>query len=327
MAAAVINFQIIQVKHYGEVLVSTYSWMSDHPVAPGTVIDVDYKWAHSINLDLVDFTDFLMSWRIRLILISFSFRRFANQWNLRNPAPELDFSQISLISSCAQEPESWTWRLKAAVRWSNVLRIVVCSWPRLALTCFEFDPGDVGREGKETEIEGSLQLMFGPQAQTKQTIFFYACWKASAMSKAFSPGSRRRSLQGGRRWPGGGCSAVARRRDGVWKRHSACTWDGSLSHDELVKILGEEASTRPSICAGTGLHVLPILSIVIYGALVRVRLAPFLSRRQCSAAFVDPLRCFRPVASRRHVRLPWQKKKITKCRSNNFVKSTKSKKS
>ena len=70
-----------------------------------------------------------------------------------------------------------------------------------------------------------------------------------------------------------------------------------MSHDELGEILGEEASTRPSICAGTGLHVLPILSIVIYGVLVRLRLVPFLSRRQCSAVSVDPLGRFRPVAS------------------------------
>ena len=114
-----------------------------------------------------------------------------------------------------------------------------------------------------------------------------------------------------------------------------CTWDGALSHNELGEILGEEASTRPSICAGTGLHVLPILSVVIYGVLVRLRLVPFLSRRQCSAACVDPLRCFRPVASRRHVRLPWQKKKsrsvvriissnLRNPRSPNLTKSMKS---
>ena len=51
------------------------------------------------------------------------------------PAPELDFSQISLIS-CVREPESWTWRLKSRSTvwwWSDVLRIVVCSWPRIAI--------------------------------------------------------------------------------------------------------------------------------------------------------------------------------------------------
>ena len=52
-----------------------------------------------------------------------------------------------------------------------------------------------------------------------------------------------------------------------------------------------------------------ILSIVIYGVLVRLRLVPFLSRRQCSASCVDSLGCFRQVASRRNVWLPWQKKK------------------
>ena len=67
--------------------------------------------------------------------------------------------------------------------------------------------------------------------------------------------------------------AMARRRlqrrcetKGRCLKTTPCTWDGSLSHDELGEILGG-GSTRPSICAGTGLHVLPILSIVIGASL------------------------------------------------------------
>ena len=104
-----------------------------------------------------------------------------------------------------------------------------------------------------------------------------------------------------------------------------CTWDGSLSHDELGEILGGGGLDQAVDLCGN--WVTCPSHPLIYGVLVRLRLVPFLSRRQCSAACVDPLRCFRPVAGRGHVRLPWQKKKITKCHSNNFVKSTKSKKS
>ena len=115
--------------------------------------------------------------------------------------------------------------------------------------------------------------------------FFYACWKAprSAMGKAFSPGSRRRSLQGGRRWPGWGCSAVARRRDDVWKRHHAPGMGRWVMHmTSLVKSLGRRPRQGRRSVWELGLDVLPILSIVIYGALVRLRLVPFLSHRQCS---------------------------------------------
>ena len=39
-----------------------------------------------------------------------------------------------------------------------------------------------------------------------------------------------------------------------------CTWSGSFMTSYVI--LGKEASTRPSTCAGSGLHVLLILSIV-----------------------------------------------------------------
>ena len=74
------------------------------------------------------------------------------------------------------------------------------------------------------------------------------------------------------------CKTKGRRR-----KTTPCSLGGSF-HDELGEIL-REASTRPSICAGTGLHVLPVIpSIVIYGVFFffRLCLIPFLlCRRLC----------------------------------------------
>ena len=58
--------------------------------------------------------------------------------------------------------------------------------------------------------------MFGLQARTKQTNFLRLL-----KGEGDEPGFFTRvkvSLQGGRRWPGGGCSAIARRRDDVSNR-------------------------------------------------------------------------------------------------------------
>ena len=191
-------------------------------------ISFPLHWAHSINLDFVDFTDFWMSWLIRLILISFCFRRFANQWNLRNPAPELDFSQISLIS-CARE--TWKLNLKAeSSSGSNVLRIVVCYWPRLALTLLWVWPRRC-RTWRKRNV---------PRSRAPAHV-----WTAGAdeANKVFTP-VERRGRWAGLFHQGQGeevCKgkAMARRRlqrrcetKGRRLKTTQCTWSGSF-HDEL----------------------------------------------------------------------------------------------
>ena len=102
------------------------------------------------------------------------------------------------------------------------------------------------------------QLMFGLQARTKQTIFlrllkgegdepgFFARVKAKKFARGKAMARRRLQRR---------CETKGRRL-----KTTPCTWSG-LFHDELGEILREEASIRTSICAGTGLHVLPILRI------------------------------------------------------------------
>ena len=122
-----------------------------------------------------------MSWCIRLILISFCFRRFASQRNLRNPAPELDFGQISLIS-CVRE----TWKLNLKAESSSGDSTYSALLLVLDHDLLWIDPGDVGREGKETKIEGSSSCLDCRRGRSKQ--IFYACWKARMMSRAFHQG-------------------------------------------------------------------------------------------------------------------------------------------
>ena len=78
--------------------------------------------------------------------------------------------------------------------WSNVLHIVVCSWPQFALACFEFDLFDVGREGKETEIEGSSSCLDCRRGWCKH--IFYTWWKARAMNRLFHQGQSEEVCKG-----------------------------------------------------------------------------------------------------------------------------------
>ena len=97
--------------------------------------------------------------------------------------------------------------------------------------------------------------MVGLQAQTKQTIFLRLL-KGECDEQDFLAMVKAKKFARGK--------AMARRRlqrrcemKGQRLKTTPCTWVGSLSHDELGEILGKEASTRPSICARTGLHVRP----------------------------------------------------------------------
>ena len=179
----------------------------------------------------------------------------------------------------------------------------------LTTTCFDFPlsltpaVSDV-REKKRTEIEGSSSSLDCRGGRSKQ--FFSPVERRGRWAGLFQQGQGEEVCKG---------KAMARRRlqrrcetKGRRLKTTPCTWSGSF-HDELGEIILEEGSTRLSICVATGLHVLPILSIVIYGVFLYLCLVPFLSRRQCPAASSDPLRCFRTVASWRHVWLPWQNKK------------------
>ena len=254
-----------------------------------TFFETRAYWVHSINLDFVDFTDFWMSWRIRLILISFCFRRFANQWNLRNPAPELDFSQISLISTVRGKPESWTWRLKAAV---VIQRTPHCCL-FLTTTCFDLLwvwPRRC-RTWSKRNRDRELQLMFGLQARTKQTNFLRLL-KGEGDEQGFFTRVKAKKFSRGK--------AMARRRlqrhcetKGRRLKTTPCTWSGSF-HDELCDPREGGLDQAVNLC-GKWVTCPSHPFNCIYGVFVRLRLVPFLTRRQCSAACVDPLRCFRPV--------------------------------
>ena len=109
--------------------------------------------------------------------------------------------------------------------------------------------------------------MFGLQARTKKTIFLRLL-KGECDEPGFSTRVKAKKFARG--------EAMVRRRlqrrretKGRRLKTTPCTWDGSLSHDELGEILGRRP--RPA----------------------RLRLVPFLSHRQCSAACVDSLRCSR----------------------------------
>ena len=251
------------------------------------------QWAHSINLDFVDFADFWMSWRIRLILISFCFRRFANQWNLRNPAPELDFSQISLISKLTTGArETWKLNLKAESSsgdptYSALLFVLYHDlfWLALSLTPEMSDvkekkprsraPAHVWTAGAH-EANKLLRLLKGegdePGFLTRVKAKKFARGKAMA----------RRRFQ--RR-----CETKGRRL-----KTTPCTWSGSF-HDELCDPREGGLDQAVNLC-GKWVTCPSHPFNCIYGDFVRLRLVPFLSRWQCSAACVDPLRCFRPVA-------------------------------
>ena len=220
----------------------------------------NHHWAHSINLDFVDFTDFWMSWRIRLILISFCFRRFANQWNLRNTAPELDFSQISLISSCAREPESWTWRLKAAV----VIQHAPGCCLFLTTTCFDLLwvwPRRCRSDVKEKK----------PRSRAPAHV-----WTAGAdeANNIFPPVEWRVRWAGLFR-QGQGEEVCKGEGDGLEEVAAPFRDEGTTSENDTMHLGWVVESWRAwwnpwgrpprpwrSICARTGLHVLPILSIV-----------------------------------------------------------------
>ena len=101
-----------------------------------------------------------------------------------------DFFDFLCAGNLKAEPEGWK------QQWFQ--RTPHCCL-LLTTTCFDFAlsltpaVSDV-KEKKRTEIEGSSSCLDCRRGRSKQS--FYTCWKARAMSRAFSPGSRRRSLQG-----------------------------------------------------------------------------------------------------------------------------------
>ena len=168
--------------------------------------------------------------------------------------------------------------------------------------------------------------MFGLQARTKQSIFLRLL-KGEGDEPGFFTRVKAKKFARGK--------AMARRRlqcrcetKGRCLKATPCTWSGSF-HDELGDPR-KEASTRPSICAGSGLHVLPIFSIVFTVFLFIFVSFHFSCVDNARLHVSIPCEVFgrlHALASRRHVWLPWEKKKGTKCRSNNFFKSAKSNKS
>ena len=117
---------------------------------------------HSINLDFILLTQICKSMKSSK---SSPRARF-----------QPDFFDFLCAGNLKAEPEGWKQQW-----WSNALRIVVCSRPRLALTSSCLDC----RHGRSKHI-------------------YYACWKARAMSRAFSPGLRQKKFARGK--------AMARRR-------------------------------------------------------------------------------------------------------------------
>ena len=124
--------------------------------------------------------------------------------------------------------------------------------------------------------------MFGLQARrrTKQTIFlrllkgecdeqgFFARVKANRFARGKAMARRRLQRR---------CETEGRRL-----KTTPCTWDGSLSHDELgeIQAWGGGLDQAVDLCGNWVTCPSHPLTVVIYGVLVRLRLVPYLSRRQ-----------------------------------------------